>query len=290
MKFLVLFLALLAKWRLPLPQFELKSRSVARWQRGINLLPWVRNNTGFLAYFFMAVFPVLVIAPAFYYADRYAWGLPSFFLETGLLIYILLHVDVSQHLQHYRERLQQNDLISAYQCAERHLALPYMPINQGLAMNDQVIRALLMRWFENFFFVVFWYLVADVAGLLLAWLTVQFSYLQPHNKFTEKALHWLGFIPARVLAITFGLAGNLLATLPTWKEQFFNWKITNADFLFIIAEQAVAADSQKCQQSSETDDINAALCELKEWEHLHLRCLSILMVMVAVATLGGWLV
>ena len=55
-------------------------------------------------------------------------------------------------------------------------------------------------------------------GAVLAWFTVMYSKIAKHNKITLRALYFIEYIPLRLLALTYGLAGNFMAIWPEWKK------------------------------------------------------------------------
>jgi AmpE protein len=171
---------------------------------------------------------------------------------------------------------------------------------------------------------VFWYMLADVAGVVLAWLTLHYAratVTDDSGKTSGAAagaevdkgvdgnkpeddeaavesvsnsragwyLHWLEWVPVRLLGLTYCLAGNMMSALPVWRGSLWNTGSSAEQILTELGSAALSFSPGKRQWHSVEDDGNAAAMELEEWHLLHLRSLSIWLVVIAVATIGGWM-
>lgn len=290
MKFLIVFIALFLQNNLPLPQRNTRSRSFASW---MNLwLKGARFNRlpRHLKYIWMVIMPTALVAAGFYYIEQVAWGLIAVVLEVALLLYVLSHISFERHFKAYLHDLEQGDTQGAYHCAERFLAIPEIELaNDAATLNLQVIRVLLHRWFEYFFLMVFWYMVADVAGVLLAWFSVQYARSSECDAKGWRYLHWLEWIPARLLGLTFGLAGNFVRALPVWQSFLWKTQASSADVLYQVACSSLTHNGEEKHWHRVDENAEMAAKELQEWQSLHLRSMSIWMVVIAVAAIGGWL-
>ena len=290
MKFLILFIALVIQQQLPVPQRSTRSRSFARWLALWQPQSWFAALPRHLKFLLIVILPTLLVTVVFYYIEQLAWGLIAFALEILLLLYVLSHSGIERHLKEYLHDLNDGDTQGAYHCAEQYLAVPEASVTDDVqSMNEQVIKALMQRWFEYFFLMVFWYIVADVAGVLLAWFGVQYARASDCDDKAWRYLHWLEWIPARLLGLTYGLAGNFMRSLPVWQSYLWKLKAGSADVLFAIASSALSHNGEQRQWHSIEQDAKAAAQELREWQQLHMRSMSIWMIMIAAATVGGWL-
>lgn len=287
MKFLIIFLALLAKNQLPLATRSTRSRSFRWWLQQWQRTGWFSRSSRHLKYALAVLLPSAILAGAFYYSQSWVWGLPTALAEVVLLVYVLSHIGIRQHLDEYCHDLAHGDIQGAYHCAERHLAVPEVSLSDDAdSMNEQVIRSLLQRWFEYFFLMVFWYLIADVAGILLAWFSVQYARMSDCDERSWRYLHWLEWVPVRLLGLTYGLAGNFVHALPVWQQHV--WKLNNhsADVLFDVARSALQHHRTEEPQTLASEG-QEAVQQLEDWHQLHVRCLSIWMVVIALATIAG---
>ncbi|WP_370314662.1 regulatory signaling modulator protein AmpE [Thalassolituus sp.] len=290
MKFLVLFVVLLWQIRFPLPHRSTSSRTFARWLGALEKLPGFYRFPRHTRYALVVVLPTVVITLTMLLADPYAFGLLSVALKILLLLYVLSHMSIGKHLQAYRSDLRRGDTQGAYHCAEQYLAVPEVNVTDDLeAMNHQVIRALLHRWFEYFFLMVFWYMVADVAGILLAWFSLQYARATRCDAEGWRYLHWIEWIPVRLLGLTYGLAGNFLHAFPVWHSYLWNRSANSSEVLYRVAEESLESSAKERRWHSVRENSEVAAAELDEWQRLHIRSLSVWMVIIAAATVGGLL-
>lgn len=276
MKFLVIFLALLIIWKVPLNLRSSHSRSVERWLQLSRYLPRFDFYPKQLQFAWVVILPTLVFFFVFSASETLFWGLPNLAMEIVLVVYVLMHADVQRHIRNYEEKVAQQDYQAAYLCAKQHLDLTDADIqlNQAEEITPIIIKALLYRWFEYFFLVLFWYLIADVAGIVLVWLTLQYS-KQSNNSISAQVLHLLEAIPVRLLALTYGLAGNLVQALPVWQKYLWQWRTEHSELLFSVAQSSLP-------------NVEPGVGIPPEWHRMHRYSISIWLVIIAIATLGGW--
>lgn len=287
MKFLIVFIAVLLVWRFPLPERSTESSGFKKWQSLWHKFNAFNGFNRHIKYSLVVLVPTIIGVLGFCYIQPYFWGLVTLVLEILLLVYVLIHADVTRHLDQYQQELTAGNLEGAYEVAKKSLSLKES--EEGFStLNERVIKTLLYRWFSYFFLMIFWYVLADVGGVLLAWLSVQYA---QQNADDEKAclyLRILEFIPARLVGLTFVLAGNLMHSLPVWRHYVKQWYASNADLLFNIGCAALAEGKEQRQWSNANEDAAAAVAELEEWQRLHFYSISIWLVIIAIATLGGW--
>ena len=290
MKFLIIFIALLLKWKLPMSQRSNRSGKFSTWLRNWQKLGFWQRLNPVVKYVLVVILPVAIFSALFWYSERFAWGLITVALEILMLVYLLAHAGMKQHLHEYRDDLRQGDTSSAYHCSERYLSgTDAFGEDGGARLNERAVRIMMHRWFEYFFLMVFWYMIAGVAGILLIWFSLQYARISRCEDQAWRYLHWLEWVPVRLLGLTFGLAGNLMRAMPVWEQYALQWQANSADVLFDVASHALSEDGSKREWHSATENADIAAKELNEWQQLHLRCVSIWMVMIAMATIGGWL-
>lgn len=289
MKFLILFIVLALLSKLPLPHRSTKSRSFSGWLRLWESRQSFHSLHRHLKYFCLAIMPTALLAVVFYYLQPYAWGLWSVALEITLLLYVLSHINIQRYFKQYVEHLKAGETEAAFECAQTYLAVPEIDLeNDVTTLNLQVLKVLLYRWFEYFFLMVFWYAVADVAGVLLAWFSVQYARSVDCDEQANRYLFWLEWLPVRLLGLTYGLAGNLTRALPIWKQHAWGTHTDNRQMLFDLATSALSHNGEeRCWHSAE-EHRERAVSDLEEWHALHLRSMSIWLVLLAIGTIGGW--
>jgi len=290
MKFLVLFVVLLWQQRFPLPHRSTSSRTFAYWLRIAERLPRFARLHRHLRYVWVVLIPVITLSVATYFADQYLFGLVGVLLKILILLYVLSHISIGKHLEAYRSDLRKGDTQGAYHCADQYLAVPEVHVSDDLSnMNYQVIRALLHRWFEFFFLMVFWFMLGGIPGILLAWFSLQYARATHCDAEGWRYLHWIEWIPVRLLGLTYALAGNFTRAFPVLHTYLWDRITHSADVLYRVASESLAADDENVSAKAIDESATAAAEELDAWQRLHVRSLSVWMVIIAVATVGGYL-
>lgn len=298
MTFIVLFFTLLLQYFKLLPSRSISSRSFARWHQLAEKDPRFDKLGRYWRYILVVVIPTAFIGVVFHFIEMQLWGLPAIVLEVALLLYVLSHADFQQYVEQYRRDLSAGDVQGAYHCAEQHLSVPEIELTDDLAqMHDQVCETVMYRWFEFFFLMVFWFALAGVPGVILAWFTLQ--YVQRVNCAEQawRPLTILEWVPSRILGLTFALAGNFVRAIPAWQSSLWNWQVPAADALYKVALAALYQGDGKSflsnnSQSSEqcdNDKSEGACDQLLELQLLHRRSATIWLAMIAAMAIFGGL-
>ena len=320
MKFLILALSLLLMSRLPIPQRSTQSRTFQQWLSLIGQWSIFHQIHHFFRWSLVVILPTLLIAILSGQLGQWLWGLPLVALEIILLVYVLSHINIKKLLEDYKSDLASGNVSGAMVCAEQFSAgsvddkLNKATANQSLAtdadkettafdknthgeeqhLHDEVIQSLLHRWFEYFFLMVFWYVIGDVIGLVLAWSSLQFARSSATDGYAWRYLYWLEWLPARLLGLTYALAGDFSRAIPALRQSLSQWFRGSADVLYDIASHALnlaqpqeneAADGATANTAD--DGVQQHLQRLEAWQALHWRCVSVWMVVLAVASVGG---
>ncbi|MBM95608.1 MAG: hypothetical protein CMI09_07155 [Oceanospirillaceae bacterium] len=287
MKFLILFVVLALHKIAWLPKRCETSRLFSAWARFWGFPAGIGKAWQWSRFVLVVLFPTAVTGVGFYYLQGYFWGLPAAVLEILLLFYILSHSSISRELKKYRQDLERGDIQAAYHWAESCLAVPEVSlVNDCDSLNQQVIRAVLYRWFQYFFLMVFWYWLTDVYGLVLAWMTLQYSQHEVSQGKKSAALYWLEWMPVRLLGLSYCLSGNMSSGLPVWRKLFWNIGCGSERVLSMIGRQSLKLDANKRIRMS---GYQRASEELDSWQMLHIRSMSVWMVVIAGMTISGWL-
>jgi len=212
-------------------------------------------------------------------------------LEIALLLYVLSHADFDRHVEQYRTDLANGDIQGAYRCADQYLSIPEIELSDKLAkMHDQVCHTILHRWFEFFFLMLFWFLVLGVPGVLLAWFSLQYSQLVHCEEKAWRPLHWLSWIPARLLGLTFALAGNFVQAVTIWQQTLWKGRIPADVVLYKVALASLSHQgSEKCMDSmvNAESDTKVACDQMLELQKLHGRSAVVWLVIIALITIVG---
>ena len=205
---------------------------------------------------------------------------------------MLSHADFERHITQYREDLANGDTQGAYRCAEQYLSVPEIELSDELAkMHDQVCHTILHRWFEFFFLMVFWFLILGVPGVLLAWFSLQYSQLVHCEEKAWRPMHWLSWIPARLLGLTFALAGNFMQAVTVWQQSLWKWRAPADVVLYKVALASLSgksADGSYMETMTNAEaDTKVACDQMMELQMLHRRSAIVWLVVIALITIVG---
>lgn len=292
MKFLILFFTLVLQRYRSINRSTTTSRSFSKWFNLFQKFSWFQKLGRKGRYIFIVFIPSIVIGGCFVMIENELWGFPAIILEIALLMYVLSHADFERYVEQYRQDLDNGDIQGAYRCADQYLAIPEIEISDKLAkMHDQVCHTILHRWFEFFFLMVFWFLILGVPGVLLAWFSLQYSQLVRCEEKAWRPLHWLSWVPARLLGLTFALAGNFVQAVTIWQQTLWNWR-TSADVVLYkvaLASLSGKAEDGGCMETmiNAEADTQVACEQMMELQRLHRRSAIVWLAVIALITIVG---
>lgn len=157
--------------------------------------------------------PTLVLALVVYVAASWGVRVALFPLEVFLLVLLMGAPGWKTPLALYSDAWQRGDM----QAAWRHIEQQLPAEDRGAALSPEAMhlslsRTLMMSVFERFFLVAFWYFVGGIALAFLARGLVALSDHWPQAAARPAFQRWANlaaWIPVRLLACTFGIAGDL---------------------------------------------------------------------------------
>lgn len=141
------------------------------------------------------------------------WLVPAFVLDLAVLLVLMGVTGWRQRLDAYGEAWHRGDMHAAW-LHVRH-CLPGRDSGETGAperLHLALSRRFLATVFEQYFLIIFWYLVGGIGLAVLARALVALRNHWPEAGARAGFEYWveiLAWIPARLLALTFGLAGDL---------------------------------------------------------------------------------
>lgn len=159
------------------------------------------------------VLPSLVLCALAWIANEGGWRLALYPLDFVVLLLLMGAPGWKPRLQAYGEAWGRGDMQGAW-----HHVRDALPANErGLALSpDQMhlslCKALMVSVFERFFLVAFWYVLGGIGLALFARGLVALKEQWPQASARPRFARLAGvacWVPARLLAFTFGLAGDL---------------------------------------------------------------------------------
>ncbi len=176
--------------------------------------------------------------------------------------------------------------------------------DQNFANEEEVAyffrKNLVYRSFEKMFVQFFWYLATGPYGVLASYITYQLrdsNNEQTHPKSAEMVefvIHLLEWIPLRLVALSFSLAGNFVHCFNQLKKSFweFGLKVDNADLLYSFAGFALFGGIARDEADTEEGGGAAGGRNYQAWEIESLqalleRCQLLWLSLLALFTIFG---
>jgi AmpE protein len=186
---------------------------------------WFRNGSrvkagqeaGIATGLALVVFPAFLLGLAEYLLISSGWRMAAYALEFLVLVVMMGAPGWRKVLRAYAEAWQRGDMQSAW-----HHVKDRLPAEErGAALSPEAMqlslsKVLLVSVFQRFFLVAFWYVVGGIGLAVLVRglvaLADQWPQAPARPRFARMS-EWAGWIPARLLSLTFGVAGDLAGWL-----------------------------------------------------------------------------
>ena len=241
MVFLVILLALvidkLTDWR----RVVQDDAPWLRWRRKVESRASVASSP-WLGLVMLVLLPVLLLAFLLTALEPLAYGWLSLPLHLLVLLYSLGRGHGKRELGPFRDAWRRGDHEAAILVAERDLGLR---ADDAPGLLRAVEAQLLWRSHQDFFAVIFWYVllgpVAALAYRLLA-LTLEHAESQAIRERAGQLKHAFDWLPVRVLLASFGLVGNFVAANRAMLNDLLNWSIPAPQLLADVAPLAADLD------------------------------------------------
>lgn len=295
MKLLALLIVLAVEhWR-PLGRF------VHRDAWFVTIQNWMDHNVlaSSARYFCAVVIPALLIALTLCVLKKPLWGLVGFLLQMLLLFYVIGRGRLAQAVECYLSDWRTGDLQGATHQAEAHFGVAQGSIEDGVELHHKMRKQVLYCGLTDFFVVIFWYLILGVFGALVSCLTQLYvaNASGEAKEWAQKSKEIIEWLPARLLGLTFAVAGNFGTCFGEWAQSILQTKMSNVDFLSVCGVSAIGLTDiieDENIYNTETDELSREYLHKAEQEIRALLALIersryVWVTIVAVAIVLGWL-
>ena len=232
--------------------------------------------------------PAVVVQCVYLWAGHGLHGLLQFALLVVVLLFSLGRGNLGAAVVEYLERWSRGDFQAAHELVQQE-AMAASGRESGVedpaALHTLVRGRLYYRSFERLFPVIFWFILAGPAAALacrLVLLEEQNSRVgTPENDGGRLALrHWIEWVPARLLALSFALVGDFDACLRRWREALDNTRLEAVDVLEACGSAALDLQPPVADESLEALIARGA-AEVESVAVLHRRALVVWLVIIA---------
>jgi AmpE protein len=176
-------------------------------------------------------------------------------IYVAVLLFSLGRGDYSENIRRYLSAWEHGNYESAY---EQAMAIGDFQqsdsITDHVSLHEHVRMALLYEGFERWFAVVFWFFLLGPVGAIgyrLSYLCARNDELGGvDNQLALRFVHYLDWLPARILGISFALTGNFVNGFNRfWLVVFDNQPVSE-----LLDKSALAALSDGSEQSTYPTD------------------------------------
>ncbi|GGJ96897.1 regulatory signaling modulator protein AmpE [Pseudomonas matsuisoli] len=176
----------------------------------------------------LVLLPAMVLGVVLSAIEPIAYGLLALPVHLLVVLFSLGRGGVQAGLGPFRDACRRGDTEGAYLVARRDLGIDEATPE---ALAARVQQRFVWQAFEGFFAIVFWYaLLGPVLALVyrLVALIVEHSAMPGLRERAALLQHALDWLPARALAVTFGLVGDFVALNQALLNRLLDWDISAA--------------------------------------------------------------
>lgn len=218
-------------------------------------------------------------------------------LNVLVLLFSLGRGDFSEAIHHYLEAAKTDNSVRAAQVLDECNLDPELRKERAsdswMELHAEALRVFGYRGFERMFAVIFWFMVAGVAGvmayrlLILAWQRL-LEVNDARATCVARVLVWVEWPAARLMGVAWALVGNFEVCMKPWRDGCFQL-VSAQRFLSSIVRGALG-DDQVCggDLSSTTSATRIepaySLSLVKNLEGMFSRALLLWVVVVAVVS------
>lgn len=250
MPFLAIVLALLIhKWNGALPRLQ-RDDWYRDWVQRVRSFGFGPGRGRLLVS--LAV-PVLGLALLLHWLGHGLLGFAALAINVLALLYAFGRGDLSEHIRKVRADLGRGDLQAAYlddTSFNQHLRQGRAEDAQSL--SGDIVEHISYRHLERHFAVIFWFVVLGAAGALLYRLAAVYRTATDEAddvRVGERCVHWLEWIPVRLLGLALAAAGNFRAGRDALVNLLFGVQ-TSAELLREYVPAALTPDVTRADAAS----------------------------------------
>lgn len=231
----------------------------------------------------LIVLPLSIIfGVLFCWMRAWLYGLIGFLITFFALLYCLGPDDLYHQVTSYfhssenKNKSEEKDILTAL--------LGKKPPQKISAQHRAVTNALFTQANDRLFAVLFWFVLLGPIGAVFyrtvaitKTKSVEWDKVDTAAASIQNLLNW---IPARLVALVYILVGNFRQSFNTWLKQVFSGLKHSEKLLIQVGSQATDIDK---------DETKSNLKENKEVLAMFDRSLIVVLVVIAIFTLGAWI-
>lgn len=238
--------------------------------------------------------PLISLAIILFVTADSVFGLMTMLVHILVLLVALDRTQPGQQAKDFLEKWKAKDLDACVELLRQEFGDTGLPgTSDRDAISSYFSKQLTYRSFERMFVMFFWYMCAGAIGVLFSYVSYQLRDSHPEEPSQKQVdlvdwiIHVLEWIPLRLLALTFSLAGNFVQCFENMRRSFwqFDKDVDNAELLYGYAGCAtsgmvnlVADEEETEEQDQESAQISALLGLLERSQAIWLSVLALIMI------------
>jgi AmpE protein len=205
---------------------------------------------GWLAAFVLIyALPLASLTLILFIAAGSVFGLATMMVHILVLLVALDRTQPGQLTKDFIEKFRGGDMAECIDFLKQEFHATSLPdVDDKDGIGKYFSKLLTYHSFEMMFVLFFWYVCAGALGILFSYISYQLrdshreQQLQKEVDFISLVIQVLEWIPLRLLALTFSLAGNFVQCFENVRASFWRFSIetNNADLLYGYAHCAAS--------------------------------------------------
>ena len=197
---------------------------------------WLKSKPS-VRLLFSVLVPVLLLASVLLLLDDHWFGIPVFVLSFLVFLYSLGRGNLEEQVEGYQEDLNRDDLQAAYHdAAVFNSAREVGEAENSTQLHQEAVGSISYRYFERYFAVIFWFVLAGAPGALFYRLLMLHSDMSLDSEQEDKyrvqhGLHLMEWLPARLLGLSLAFVGNFTACLESWRGSVLSGSMSTVDVI-----------------------------------------------------------
>ena len=191
--------------------------------------------------------PMLILFSAVLLANGRGFGIPTMVLHILVLLVAFDRTQPGKLAADFLAKWNDADFEGAKLYLEEEWPGPELSAVDGrMGLLDYFCKQLIYRSFEKMFVMFFWYIIAGPYGVLFSYVSYQLRDSHDEKQAaglvkTISMFVWgLEWVPMRLLATTFSLAGNFVQCFESVKESFWSFALDSDNAALLYASSGCA--------------------------------------------------
>ena len=241
------------------------------WVGRLKSFQWLKSKA-FIRLLLAVLIPVFLLATVLLLLDNHWFGIPVFVLSFLVFLYSLGRGNLEEQVEGYQEDINRDDLQAAY-----HDAAVFNPAREegeaesSTQLHQEAVGSISYRYFERYFAVMFWFVLAGAPGALLYRLLVLHSDMNLDSEQEDKhriqhGLHLMEWLPVRLMGLSLAFVGNFTACLESWRASVLSESMSTVDVIedyvsSALYSGALRSDPDRAESSEQKEEGEVSMDE-----------------------------